>query len=166
MFTAMRVLWGDGGTARWLEGIKANEPVYFADHTATVAGVGSGEVDVGFVNHYYAMRFIAENGNDFPVRNYHLRSGGPGNLVMISGAGILANTKNRDNAEALLRFLLSREVQQYITEKTFDYPVVDGVAANPVLTPLSEIQRPEVEQMLLDDIRATQTLMREVGVIP
>ncbi len=166
MVTAMRVIWGEEKTREWLEGIKANDATDYTNHTATVSGVGAGESDVGLVNHYYLLRFLKESGNGFPVRNYHLRAGGPGNLVMIVGAGILATAKNRENAEVFLRFLLSRDAQEYLTEEAFDYPLIDLVATNTALKPLSEIQRPNINQALLGDIKGTESLMRDVGVIP
>ena len=166
MITAMRVTWGEDRTRQWLEGMKANDAIAFLNHTATVAGVGVGEVDIGLVNHYYLLRFLEESGESFPARNHHLRGGGPGNLVIIVGASIVSTTKNRANAERFLRFLLSPEAQQYLTEQAYDYPLADSVAPNAALTPLSEIRRPDVSQTLLGDIKGTESLMREVGVIP
>ena len=66
----------------------------------------------GLVNHYYLLRFLEERGQSFPVRNYHLPRGGPGNLVIVVGAGILETAQNRANAERFLRFLLSAEAQR------------------------------------------------------
>ncbi|GIT18277.1 MAG: hypothetical protein CM1200mP39_10830 [Dehalococcoidia bacterium] len=36
-------------------------------------GCRSGEISVGFVNHYYLHRFIAEEGESFAARNYYTR---------------------------------------------------------------------------------------------
>ncbi|MFO7539024.1 MAG: extracellular solute-binding protein [Chloroflexota bacterium] len=70
MLTGMRAIWGDEQTAEWLQGIQANNPVVYSNNTATVAGVAAGEVDVGFVNHYYLYRFLDEGGESFKARNY------------------------------------------------------------------------------------------------
>ena len=53
MVTAMRVKWGEEKTREWLKGIQANEPIVYPKNTPTVAAAGAGEIDVGFVNHYY-----------------------------------------------------------------------------------------------------------------
>ncbi|MEW5989029.1 MAG: extracellular solute-binding protein, partial [Chloroflexota bacterium] len=53
MVTAMRTVWGEEETRRWLEGVLANEPVAYESNTPIVAAVGAGEIEVGFVNHYY-----------------------------------------------------------------------------------------------------------------
>ena len=71
MVTAMRLDWGEDKTRQWLEGIMANEPIFYAKNTPTVAAAGAGEVDVGFVNHYYLHRFLAEEGEEFAARNYY-----------------------------------------------------------------------------------------------
>ena len=48
MVTAMRVLWGEERTRRWLSGMAANGATAYPNHTATVAGVGAGEVTWGW----------------------------------------------------------------------------------------------------------------------
>jgi ABC-type Fe3+ transport system substrate-binding protein len=49
MVTGMRQVWGEDTTREWLEGIMANEPTFYEKNTPTVAAVGAGEVDIGFV---------------------------------------------------------------------------------------------------------------------
>ena len=68
MVTAMRVIWGEGPTKEWLKGIQANEPKIYPKNTPQVAAVESGEIDIGFVNHYYVHRFLAEYGDSFSAR--------------------------------------------------------------------------------------------------
>ena len=40
-------------TKTWLEGIIANDVKVYAKNTPTVEAAGAGEIEVGFVNHYY-----------------------------------------------------------------------------------------------------------------
>jgi iron(III) transport system substrate-binding protein len=166
MVTAMRVLWGDERTEEWLKGIQANEPKVYPNNTSVVAAVGTGEIEVGFVNHYYLYQFLQEQGEGFPVRNYHVRGGGPGGMVLVAGAGILKTAKNKENAERFIEFMLSTVAQQYFTSATFEYPLVTGVRIHPLLTPLEQIANPGTDMAALADLQGTQTLMREVGVIP
>ena len=165
MITAMRVIWGEDKTREWLEGIQANEPKVYPKNTPAVAATAAGEIDVAFVNHYYLYRFIQENGEDFAARNYHLTEGGPGSLIMVAGAGILETSKNKDNAEKFLRFMLSTVAQQYFTGQTYEYPLVDGVNTNRLLTPLDEINNPQIDMASLGDIQGTQSLLRELGIL-
>ena len=167
MVTAMRTLWGEEKTKQWLLDIKANDPKEYAKNTPTVAAVESGEVEVGFVNHYYLYRFLREEGESFQARNHHLVSGGPGSLVMVAGAGILETSDNKDAAKRFLKFLLSKEGQQYFASETFEYPLVDGIRAERGLIPLSEINKPSVNLGVdLKDLKGTQRLLRETGIIP
>ena len=166
MITAMRNLWGENETRAWLEGILANHPVYYENNTAIVAAVGAGEVDAGLVNHYYLYRFLAEEGESFPARNYYMTKGGPGSLVMVSGAGILANGRNQENAQRFLEFMLSKVAQQYFASQTFEYPLVEGVVTSNLLTPLSQLNPPDVSMSDLADLEGTAALLQEVGMIP
>lgn len=166
MVTGMRELWGEAQTRDWLLGIMANEPVFYEKNTPTVAAVAAGEVEVGFVNHYYLHRFLAEEGESFTARNYYLSNSGPGSLVMVAGAGRLASGNNKTNALAFLEFLLSEEAQQYFTEQTFEYPLAEGVSPATDLTALSDLEIPSISLGQLSDIRGTVALLQEVGMLP
>lgn len=167
MVTAMRAIWGDEKTRDWLQGIQANEPMVFESNTPTVAAVGAGEVDVGFVNHYYLFRFLSEEGDDFNARNYFLPGGGPGSLIMVSGAGILKSAANQENAQKFIDFLLSVPGQQYFAAQTFEYPLVEGVNTIAGLPPLAELDEQAVDINLsqLADLAGTQEMLLELGII-
>ena len=166
MVTAMRAEWGEEKTRRWLEGISANDPKVYPKNTPQVAAAAAGEIDVGFVNHYYLFRFLAEEGENFPARNCHPRAGGPGSIVMVAGAGILSTAQNRVNAERFLQFMLSPVAQQYFAGQTFEYPLVDGVKTQHVLVPVAEIVRPDLTAGDLTDLAGTQALLQDTGVLP
>jgi iron(III) transport system substrate-binding protein len=166
MVTGMRVLWGEEKTRQWVKGIQANSPKAYANNTAIVQAVGVGEVDVGFPNHYYLFRFLAEKGEEFPARNYHPRAGGPGALLMVAGAGVLATSQHREAAEKFVEFLLSPVAQQYFAGQTFEYPLVEGVVTHRVLTPLAQINSPAIALKDLVDLKGSQQLLREAGVLP
>ena len=166
MVTAMRQMWGEDRARQWLEAIQANEPNVYEKNTPTVAAAERGEIDVGFVNHYYLYRFLAEEGEGFAARNHHLTAGGPGSLIMVSGAGILSASDNSENAAKFLEFLLSPVAQQFFAGQTYEYPMVEGVNVNRLLTPLSEINNPSIRMGDLSDLKGTQELLRSVGILP
>ena len=167
MVTAMRAVWGEDKTREWLQGIQANNPLVYPKNTPIVAGTAAGEVDVGFVNHYYLHRFLAEEGEAFPARNYFLPGGGPGSLVMVSGAGILKEAENQENAEKFLSFLLSVPGQQYFAAQTFEYPVIEGVAVSALLPAADELDAQALDIPLADlaDLQGTQDLLLDLGII-
>ncbi len=166
MVTAMRIYWGEEKTRKWLKGIHANNPKLYPKNTPIVAAAGAGEIDVGFVNHYYLLRFIKERGESFHARNYHPSDGGPGAMILVAGAGILETSKNKRSAQRFLSFLLSPVAQKYFAEKTFEYPVIGGVKTSKLLVPLSEIRSPKIMMADMADLKGTLKLLRKTGVIP
>ncbi len=166
MVTAMRAAWGEEKTREWLQGIQANNPRVFEGNTPIVEAVANGEVAVGFVNHYYLYRFLNEQGEAFTARNYFLPSGGPGSLLMVSGAGILQGANNGANAERFIAFLLSAPGQQYFAAQTFEYPVIAGVRsqATPSLAELDELAL-DISLADLADLEGTQDMLIDLGII-
>lgn len=166
MVTAMRQQWGEEDTRNWLEGIMANEPLFYEKNTPTVAAVGAGEVAVGFVNHYYLYRFLAEEGESFPARNYFLPDGGPGSLVLVSGVGLLHTSQNQEGGLKFIEYLLSEEAQTYFSDETFEYPLAAGVAPSVDLPPLASLNAAEINLADLADLQGTVQLMQETGMLP
>ena len=166
MVTALRVGWGEERTEEWLRAMLANDVRDYPKNTPQVAAAASGEIDVGLVNHYYLYRFLAEEGAEFPARNAHLRAGGPGSIVLVSGAGILNTADNPEHAEQFIRFLLSQVGQQYFAGSTFEYPLVADVRPSVLLTPLADIAQPDITLADLSDLAGTQALLQKVGALP
>lgn len=166
MITAMRSSWGEEKTAEWLKGILANNPVIYENNTGIVAGVEAGEVEVGFVNHYYLFRFLAEEGEDFEARNYFLPSGGPGSLVMVAGAGILESSNNKAAAEEFLRYLLSSDSQEFFVRNTYEYPMSSDLPLPTDLAPLETLNSLRINLADLDDLNGTVSLLQSVGALP
>jgi iron(III) transport system substrate-binding protein len=166
MVTGMRVIWGEEKTRTWLVGIQANNPVVFEGNAPIVEAVAAGEIDVGFVNHYYLYRFLSEQGEGFGARNYFLPGGGPGSLVMVAGVGRVASGKNEANALAFIQYLVSAKAQQYFTEQTNEYPVIEGVAGPAGLAPIGELNRPDIALTDLADLQGTTQLLQDVGILP
>ena len=166
MITAMRSMWGDQRTVQWLENIQANDPKVYPKNTPIVSAVALGEIDVGLVNHYYLHRFLAEQGNSFGARNYHPPAGGPGAIVMVSGVGILKESDNKDNARRFVDYLLSESSQKYFVDETYEYPLAAGIPVAEGVSPLSEINNPDLSSSALSDLEGTQALLREAGIIP
>lgn len=165
MVTALRQVWGAEQTRAWLDGIMANDPVLYESNTPTVAAVGAGEVEVGFVNHYYLYRFLAEQGESFPARNYFLPSGGPGSLVMVAGVGRLASSENED-ALALVDYLLSEPAQEYFASQTYEYPLIAAVEPSVELLPLADLNTVPIDLATLSDLQGTVQLLRAAGLLP
>ncbi len=166
MVTAMRKIWGEEETRRWLEAMQANQPVVFESNAPIVEAVGAGEIDLGLVNHYYLYRFLQEHGESFPARNYFLANSGPGSLVMVAGAGVLESANNPEAAKKFIDFMLSPVAQQYFATSTYEYPLVEGVVTHRELTPLAELQAADIDVSDLADMQGTVAVLQDLGILP
>jgi iron(III) transport system substrate-binding protein len=85
---------------------------------------------------------------------------------MVSGAGVLQTSANKESAHRFLRFLLSPEAQRYFASETYEYPLVPGIPPRGDLPPLTEISSPEIDLTNLSDLQGTVALLRETGALP
>ena len=164
--TALRVQLGEDIAQEWLKGMKDNDAQEYPNNVSIVQAAANGEVDVGFVNHYYLERFLAEHGPEFKARNHYVGNGDPGALVLVAGAAILKASENKDTAEEFIEFLLSEPAQQYFTSDVKEYPVAAGVEPQGDLPTLKSLDPPDVDLGSLSDLQGTIRLLRDVGVLP
>ena len=164
--TALRVRYGDTLARAWLEGMKANDVRDYPNNTSIVAAVARGEIDLGFVNHYYLERFLEEEGPGFGARNHFLGGGDPGALVLVAGTAILKASDNNRAAERFVEYLLSETAQAYFSSETKEYPLIAGVKPAGDMPPLESLDPPDVDLSNLSDIQGTVALMRQAGVLP
>jgi iron(III) transport system substrate-binding protein len=162
--TALRVIEGEAQAKAWLECIIANDPQVYPKNTPIVEATGRGEIDVGFVNHYYLFRFLSED-PDFPARNYHLPAGDAGAMVNVAGAGILNTAANPTAAETFIRYMLSETGQTYFNTETNEYPLSANIELNALLVPLEQIETPDIDLSNLDDLDGTLQLLQAVGAL-
>jgi iron(III) transport system substrate-binding protein len=163
--TALRVSEGEEGARAWLEGIQANEPRVFENNVTIVEAAAAGEIDAGFVNHYYLYRFLAEDPN-YPAANYIFPNGDLGSLVNVAGVGIINTSGNTEEARRFVEFMLSTPTQEYFATETFEIPLIDGVEPDAALPPVQSLQQPDINLNELADLAGTLELLRETGVIP
>ncbi len=166
LVTALRLQLGEDTARRWVEGIKANQPRVYPNLISIVQAAADGEIEVGFVNHYYVPRLIKERGESYGARNFFLKGGDPGSLVDVAGTGVLKRSKNQDTAQKFVEYLLSEPAQKYFVEQTFEYPVIKGILGPAGLPSFSELDPPHIDPDKLADLQGTLKLLRDAGVIP
>lgn len=166
LVTAVTKMDGPARATAWLQGLKANAKA-LEDNESLVAAVNNGTVAAGVMNTYYWYRLRDEVG----AAGLHsaLQSfgpGDPGNLVDVSGAGVLAASKRSAQAQRFLAFLVSAPGQQIIaTSESYEYPVGSGVTTSKVATPLAQLAPPPVSVSDLGDGSAALALMQQQGVL-
>lgn len=145
----------------WAEGMwnnRAREPE--GGDTDQLRGIASGQCAVAVANTYYFARALrkevsglgeeemAKIGWVFPNQN------GTGAHVNISGAGVLANAPNKDNAVKFLEYLASDQAQEYFSAGNDEYPAVPGVALSESVAQLGLFRQ---DTLNLDALGRNQT---------
>ncbi len=102
-----------------------------------IIAVSKGEADIAIANSYYIGIMLSGSAGEKQleaakrVKMHFPNQKDRGVHINISGAGILKNAPNPDNANLFLEFLLSNRVQKYMVDKSFEYPIVEGVLPSP-----------------------------------
>ena len=125
---------GEEATAEWIRGLVANfaRPPQGND-TSQIEDVAAGVADLTLANTYYVARY-ADNAEVFEkVGIFYPNQDGRGTHVNISGAGLLKNAPNKENAIAFLEYLASPEAQEFFALGNNEYPVVEGTPVNPIV---------------------------------
>lgn len=164
---AVVVLKGRDAALAWLKGLKANAQV-FDDDEGVVSAVERGTVAAGVINSYYFYRARVEQGADKTRSEIHHFGGGDvGGLLNISGAAVLKSSRNQDEAQRFLAFMVSRPVQEMLarSDVDFEYPLVPGVAPNAALKPMDQLQPPALTLKQLGDDQDSAKLLRQSGLL-
>lgn len=163
--TALRQLRGEAAAEQWLSGLAANNPIAYEKNSMIVEAINAGEIELGLVNHYYTYEVADGLGTEINVENGFFAAGDPGNLINVSGAGVLNTAANAAGAIELIKYLLSEESQNRFVTDTNEYSVLPSVPAPQQLPTFAEIGAPVVDLDALKDVRATQELLIKVGLL-
>jgi iron(III) transport system substrate-binding protein len=138
---------GEKKTDQWAKGLVANmaRPPKGGDMDQ-IRGVANGECGVALANSYYLGRLLrSEKPEDRKVvenieivfpnqKNY-------GAHLNVSGAGVLKNAPNRENAIKFLEYLASDEAQVYFADGNNEWPAAPTAkSANPGLAKLGSFK--------------------------
>lgn len=161
--TAMRLLEGDTKALEWLQAMRNNGAVVYRNNTAIVEALGRGEVDIGLTNNYYLYRFLADDPN-FPVAHHYTR-GDAGSLINIAGVAILDTSRNAQDAQRFIQFLLTNNAQNFFARETKEYPLVEGIPAPERQLSIDQINPPRIDLAALADLQGTLVLLQRAGVL-
>jgi iron(III) transport system substrate-binding protein len=149
----------------WLKGLQANGVKIYAKNSAIVEAIDKGEISIGLVNHYYIWEVSEGLGRAINVKNGFFATGDLGNLINVSGAGVLASSKKYSAAIDLINFLTSVPTQAKFVSDTHEYSLLPGATAPTGVPTLDQIGAPAVDLGALKNIKATQDLLIEVGLL-
>ena len=106
---------------------------------AQIMAVANGEADVAVANSYYiGLMLSGKKGEEqqAAARKVELHfpgQDGRGAHINVSGAGLMKNAPNANNAVKFIEFLLSEEAQSHIVNNTYEFPMLEGVAPSDLI---------------------------------
>ncbi len=160
---------GQAAALAWLKGLKANagNGDDVPDNETLTSDVSQGTTDLAIINHYYYYRLQAEVGKgSVHAKIAYFAPHDPGYLEDISGAAILKSSKHQAAAQEFLRFMTSEAGQRVLAAgESYEYPIHPGIAANPELTPLSQLEPSTFTPAQLGTGLDAKTLLQEAGLI-
>ncbi len=120
---------GKVASREWAKGLVANlarNPK--GNDRDQVKAIAAGIGDAALVNSYYVGRMMnsgdaAEKTAAEKVGVFFPNQEGRGTHINVSGAGVTASAKHKENAIKLLEFLSSVEVQEQFASANYEYPV-------------------------------------------
>lgn len=162
---AVLELKGEAATLEWLKGMKTNVTAY-RGNSAVLKAVNAGQIDSGVIYHYYSFGDQAKTGeNSNNTALHYFKHKDPGAFVSVSGGGVLASSKHKEQAQALLKWITGKDGQDILkTGKSFEYAVGKNAASNPKLVPLPQLDAPVVDPSKLDSKKAVD-LMTQAGLL-
>jgi iron(III) transport system substrate-binding protein len=166
--TAVAERYGKAAAIRWLDGIRSNASGHiYPDNEALVAQVNSGQAALGVINHYYWYRLRDELGaSRMHSAEHFFAAGDPGYVVDISGAGILASSSHRAEAQTFLAFLVGKQAQTIIAhDESFEYPLGSGVVSARGLVPFPKLRPDPITVTQLGDGAAAIALLRDANLL-
>ncbi len=163
--TALRINAGEAAAEKWLRDLAANEPKYYEKNSMIVEAIDAGEIDLGLVNHYYVYEVSKALGREIGVKIGFFNKGDLGNLINVSGAGILKSSGKNEAAAKFLSYLLSPYAEETYVKEVQEYPLLPGIDGPEGLPRIEELGAPAVDLNSLKDLRGTQQLLIKVGLL-
>jgi len=113
----------------WVDNLAA---LPFSNDTKVMEAIIAGQGDVGMVNTYYYGR-LAKKDPTIPIALFWPNQSSGGVHVNVSGAGVVAASKNKAATVAFLEWLSAEKAQQIFADVNMEYPVNPDVPVNPVV---------------------------------
>jgi iron(III) transport system substrate-binding protein len=139
---------GEQAAERWAKGVASNlARTPKGGDTDQLTGVASGECRIAIANTYYYARLArSEKADERAVAEklgvVYPNQKDRGTHVNISGAGVMKNAPNRENAVRFLEYLASDSAQRYFAVGNNEWPAVESVKIdNPIFSALGPFKQ-------------------------
>lgn len=152
---------GEAAAQAWLEGLRDNlarKPE--GNDRAQAKGIYSGQCDLGLGNTYYVG--LMETNEKEPeqkdwrkaIKVIFPNANGRGTHMNVSGMAMVKNSRNTEEALALMEFLSSASAQAIYAEQVFEYPVLPGAAVSDIVASFGELNADPRDLNAIGNLRA------------
>ena len=101
----------------------------FSNDTAVLKAIAAGQCDAGIVNTYYYGRLMKKS-PELPIKLFWPNQKGQGVHVNVSGAGVVASSRNRAEATRFLEWLSTEPAQRIFADSNMEYPANQKIKPN------------------------------------
>ncbi|KHE67234.1 Fe(3+) ABC transporter substrate-binding protein, partial [Halobacillus sp. BBL2006] len=170
LLASMIALEGEETAKEWAQGIvdnMAREPK--GGDRDQAKAVVAGEGDVAVMNTYYLGKLLnSEDPEEVKVGEQlgviFPNQDTTGTHVNISGAGVAASSKNKEQAQKLIEFLTTEDAQKQFAEANYEYPVNPNVEPSELLKSWGEFKEQDINLSELGENNDQAVkIMNEVG---
>jgi iron(III) transport system substrate-binding protein len=131
---------GEAETEKIVRGWVANLAASpFSNDTKVMEAIAAGLGDVGIVNTYYYGRLMGKKPS-LPLALFWPNQKGTGVHVNVSGAGVTAHAKHREDAVRLLEWLSTEKPQSLFASVNMEYPANLRVKVDPIVAGWGEFK--------------------------
>lgn len=164
------VIDGEEQAKEWAQGIvdnMARDPK--GGDTDQAIAVAAGEGDIAVLNTYYLGRMLNSQDEELVKAAEQLGIVFPnqestGTHVNISGIGLTASSKNKENAIKFMEFLTTDDAQDIFSSTNFEYPVNPEVEPAELLNSWGDFKEQELDLTLLGENNSNAVkILNEVG---
>lgn len=152
-------------TRQWLVGLKQNlaRKPQGKDRTQ-IKDVAAGVCGVGIANSYYYFQLLTQPGGEEELKDVRVVIP-PQAHINVTGAALAAHAPHRENALALLRFLVSQRGQEIYAAENNEFPVRTDVRLPAHLAPYQQaLSTAAPVQDVAQYRRAASKLVEEIGL--
>ena len=161
---------GEAATKQWAQDLVANfaRPPNGGDRDQ-IKAVASGQCDIAIANSYYYAQMLYGGDTEQKaaankVKIFFPNQADRGTHINISGAGVTASAKNKENAIKLMEYMVLDDAQRWYSTTNGEYPVKRGIEASPELRNWGQFKTDALNLSILGKNNAQAiTVMDKVG---
>ena len=161
---------GDTKAKEWAAGVLANlasQPQ--GGDRDQARRVHAGLADFAIINTYYiGLMKNSKDPKDVEVANslgiIFPNKDNRGSHINVSGMAMTKSSKNKKEAQKFMEFLVSKEVQEMLTNINFEYPIRDDVKLNETIQSFGELKEDKLPvSKIAENVKEAVKIYDEVG---